>query len=210
MSVWPAGGEDTQAPHTEDEVCVVMAGGGRIRVAGEDRPVRAGSAVYVGAGVEHRFHSVEDGLQVLVFWAPPTGSRADAAAPGEAAARQLPLDAAPAATAVAESAEQQQEDDDDEQDGEHGCVPAFRLTPCAYPDAQVRRPMARRAVGALRALPRASGARAGPGGAHGARRREAGGRTRAVPADPDRRDLRIHELVRHRALSEGLPIARTV
>ena len=51
MSVWPARGEDTQQPHTEDEVYVVMAGRGTIRVAGEDRPVKPGSVVYVGAGI---------------------------------------------------------------------------------------------------------------------------------------------------------------
>ena len=87
MSVWPAGGEDTQQPHTEDEVYVVMGGRGTIRVADEDRPVKTGSVVYVGAGVEHRFHSVDADLHVLVFWAPPYRSRAEpAAAPGEAAA----------------------------------------------------------------------------------------------------------------------------
>jgi mannose-6-phosphate isomerase-like protein (cupin superfamily) len=85
MSIWPAGGEDTQQPHTEDEVYVVMAGRGRIRVAGEERPVRPGSVVYVAAGVEHRFRDVEEDLHVLVFWAPPYGSRGGAAAPGVAA-----------------------------------------------------------------------------------------------------------------------------
>jgi mannose-6-phosphate isomerase-like protein (cupin superfamily) len=79
MSVWPAGGEDTQEPHTEDEVYVVMAGRGEIRVAAEDRAVKPGSVVYVGAGVEHRFHSVAEDLHVLVFWAPPYRSRADVA-----------------------------------------------------------------------------------------------------------------------------------
>jgi mannose-6-phosphate isomerase-like protein (cupin superfamily) len=87
MSVWPAGGEDSQRPHTEDEVYVVMAGRGRITVAGEDRAVRAGSVVYVATGVEHRFHSVEEDLHVLVLWAPPYGSRAGASASGEAAGR---------------------------------------------------------------------------------------------------------------------------
>jgi mannose-6-phosphate isomerase-like protein (cupin superfamily) len=86
MSVWPAGGEDTQQPHSEDEVYVVMAGRGTIRVAGEDRPVRPGSVVYVGAGVVHRFHSVTEDLHVLVFWAPPYRSRSDASVAGEAAA----------------------------------------------------------------------------------------------------------------------------
>ena len=86
MSVWPARGEDNQRPHTEDEVYVVVAGRGQIRVADEDRPVRTGSVIYVAAGVEHRFHAVEEDLHVLVFWAPPHGSRAGASAPGEAAA----------------------------------------------------------------------------------------------------------------------------
>src|ERR671923_3001602 len=71
MSVWPAGGEDTQQPHTEDEVYVVMAGRGQIRVAGEDRAVNPGSVVYVGAGVEHRFHPAGGGLPPLGFWGPP-------------------------------------------------------------------------------------------------------------------------------------------
>ena len=86
MAVWPAGGEDTQSPHDEDEVYVVMAGRGVIHVAGEHRPVKPGSVVYVDAGVVHRFHSVEEDLQVLVFWAPPYGSRSGATAPGEGAA----------------------------------------------------------------------------------------------------------------------------
>jgi mannose-6-phosphate isomerase-like protein (cupin superfamily) len=68
--VWPAGGEDPQQPHTEDEVYYVASGRGRIRVAGEDRAVQPGSIVYVAAGVEHRFHSIEQDLEVVVFWSP--------------------------------------------------------------------------------------------------------------------------------------------
>src|SRR4051794_41904894 len=81
MSVWPAGGEDTQQPHTEDEVYVVMAGRGTIRVAGEDRPGKTGSVVFVGAGAAHRFHSVEGDLHVLPFRAPPPGPPAHPPAP---------------------------------------------------------------------------------------------------------------------------------
>jgi mannose-6-phosphate isomerase-like protein (cupin superfamily) len=47
--------------------------------------VKPGSVVYVGARVAHLFHSVEEDLRVLVFWAPPSGSRGGAAAPGDAA-----------------------------------------------------------------------------------------------------------------------------
>jgi len=71
LSVWPAGTIDRQQPHEEDEVYYVISGRGSIRVAGEDRPVQAGSLVFVAAHVEHRFHDIEEDLRVLVFWAPP-------------------------------------------------------------------------------------------------------------------------------------------
>ena len=71
LAVWPAGSTDHQQPHREDEVYYVISGRGVIRVADEDRPVNAGSLVFVGAGVEHRFHDIEEDLRVLVFWAPP-------------------------------------------------------------------------------------------------------------------------------------------
>lgn len=71
LAVWPAGATDRQQPHQEDEVYYVISGRGAIRVAGEDRPVKAGSLVFVAAGVEHRFHDIAEDLRVLVFWAPP-------------------------------------------------------------------------------------------------------------------------------------------
>jgi mannose-6-phosphate isomerase-like protein (cupin superfamily) len=75
LSVWPAGLPDLQKPHAEDEVYYVVAGRGRIQVADDDRPVRPGSVIFVAANQEHRFHSIEETLQVLVFWAPPHHSR---------------------------------------------------------------------------------------------------------------------------------------
>jgi mannose-6-phosphate isomerase-like protein (cupin superfamily) len=48
----------------------VVSGRGQINVAGEDRAVQAGSIVYVEKNVEHKFHSVEEKLVVLVFFAP--------------------------------------------------------------------------------------------------------------------------------------------
>jgi mannose-6-phosphate isomerase-like protein (cupin superfamily) len=71
LAVWPAGATDRQQPHREDEVYYVISGRGLIQVAGEDRDVQAGSLVFVAAGVEHRFHDIEEDLRVLVFWAPP-------------------------------------------------------------------------------------------------------------------------------------------
>lgn len=69
--MWPAGSIDRQRPHQEDEVYYVISGRGTIRVADEERGVKAGSLVFVAAGVDHRFHDIEEDLRVLVFWAPP-------------------------------------------------------------------------------------------------------------------------------------------
>ena len=66
----PAGGTDPQSPHTEDEVYYVVSGRAKIKVADEDRAVQAGSIVYVAKNVEHRFHTIEQDLAVLVFFTP--------------------------------------------------------------------------------------------------------------------------------------------
>ena len=68
--VLPAGGDDPQRPHAEDEVYVVLSGEAAISVAGRRRPVRAGSVVFVAAGVPHRFHDIRRELAVLVLFAP--------------------------------------------------------------------------------------------------------------------------------------------
>jgi len=70
LYVLPAGGTDSQSPHTEDEVYYVVSGKAQIKVADEDRAVQAGSIVYVAKNVEHRFHSIEAELTVIVFFAP--------------------------------------------------------------------------------------------------------------------------------------------
>jgi mannose-6-phosphate isomerase-like protein (cupin superfamily) len=71
----PTGGVDPQSPHTEDEVYYVVSGAAQIKVADEDREVQAGSVVYVAKNVEHRFHSIEEELTVLVFFAPAEYSK---------------------------------------------------------------------------------------------------------------------------------------
>lgn len=70
LYVLEAGGTDPQSPHTEDEVYYIVSGRGQIRVGDEDRPVAAGSVVFVGADVEHRFHDVEEQLVILVVFGP--------------------------------------------------------------------------------------------------------------------------------------------
>ena len=70
LYVLPAGATDPQSPHNEDEVYVILNGRGQIMVDGEHRPVQKGSIVFVGKYIEHRFHSIEEDLQILVFFAP--------------------------------------------------------------------------------------------------------------------------------------------
>ena len=70
LYVLPAGSTDPQSPHTEDEVYYVVSGRAKILVAEESRNVQAGSVVYVAKNVAHRFHSIEEDLTLLVFFAP--------------------------------------------------------------------------------------------------------------------------------------------
>ncbi len=66
----PADAVDPQQPHSEDEIYYVVSGRAQIHVDGEDRPVGPGSVIFVAAGIEHRFHSIEENLSVLVVFAP--------------------------------------------------------------------------------------------------------------------------------------------
>ena len=68
--VLPAGGNDPQRPHKEDEVYYVVRGRARVRVGSEEQLVKAGSVIFVAANVEHRFFDVSEELEVLVFFAP--------------------------------------------------------------------------------------------------------------------------------------------
>jgi mannose-6-phosphate isomerase-like protein (cupin superfamily) len=69
LYVLPAGSVDTQSPHTEDEVYYVVRGRGRFTADGNDRNVEAGAVLFVAAHVEHRFHSIEEDLEIVVFFA---------------------------------------------------------------------------------------------------------------------------------------------
>lgn len=70
-----AGSVDPQEPHTEDELYYVVQGRAQIQVANEDRAVEAGSLIFVAANVEHRFHTIQEDLTILVFFAPAEYSR---------------------------------------------------------------------------------------------------------------------------------------
>ena len=76
LYVLGAGATDPQSPHTEDEIYYIVSGAATIKVAEENRPVSAGSVIYVDAHVEHRFHSITEELSVIVVFAPPRRSLA--------------------------------------------------------------------------------------------------------------------------------------
>ena len=59
---------DRQQPHEDDEVYVVLEGSGVLEIDGESVELEAGKAVFVPAGVEHRFRGYEQ-LSVLVLFA---------------------------------------------------------------------------------------------------------------------------------------------
>ena len=58
---------DRQQPHDDDEIYVVLEGGGVLQVEGAEVPVREGSAVFVEARADHRFTAYEH-LSVLVVF----------------------------------------------------------------------------------------------------------------------------------------------
>jgi mannose-6-phosphate isomerase-like protein (cupin superfamily) len=70
LYVLEAGAADPQSPHAQDEVYYVVSGRGRFTSGGDERAVEAGDVLFVPAQEEHRFHSIEERLSLLVVFAP--------------------------------------------------------------------------------------------------------------------------------------------
>ncbi len=75
LYVLEAGATDPQSPHTEDELYVVMSGRAHVTVGDDERDVRGGSLIFVGAGVPHRFHDIEERIVLVVAFGPAEDSR---------------------------------------------------------------------------------------------------------------------------------------
>jgi quercetin dioxygenase-like cupin family protein len=73
----PAGGIDDQSPHTEDEVYVVTAGGGKISTPDGTVNVAPGSVIFVPAGEAHRFVEITEDMTLLVVFGPAYGTRSE-------------------------------------------------------------------------------------------------------------------------------------
>ncbi|HEV2037502.1 MAG TPA: cupin domain-containing protein, partial [Candidatus Eremiobacteraceae bacterium] len=64
-------GIDKQTPHTKDEIYVVIRGDGWFRSGSDRFSVMKGDALFVPAGVEHRFEDFSDGFETwVVFYGP--------------------------------------------------------------------------------------------------------------------------------------------
>lgn len=63
-----------QAPHEQDELYFIIRGSGVLFHNGERSRFEAGDAMFVAAGVEHRFEDFTDDLSVwVVFYGPEGG-----------------------------------------------------------------------------------------------------------------------------------------
>ena len=70
-------GEDPQTPHDQDEIYIVASGTGTFLRAGQQFPFGPGDALFVGAGVEHRFMDFSDDFAVWdVFYGRAGGEAA--------------------------------------------------------------------------------------------------------------------------------------
>jgi mannose-6-phosphate isomerase-like protein (cupin superfamily) len=72
----PAGGEDKQQPHTEDEIYFVLEGRASFKAGDKVTTVQPGSVLFVEAQLDHRFVDITEDLTVLVVFGPAEGSRA--------------------------------------------------------------------------------------------------------------------------------------
>ena len=65
----PKDGTDGQSPHTEDEIYYVLKGRAGLTVGTQELKVEPGSVVFVKRASYHRFHDIEEDLELLVFFA---------------------------------------------------------------------------------------------------------------------------------------------
>jgi len=73
LYVLQAGEKDTQSPHTEDEIYVVLEGRGRLVTPHESSEVKTGDVIFVPALQPHRFEEITEALHLAVVFAPPEG-----------------------------------------------------------------------------------------------------------------------------------------
>jgi mannose-6-phosphate isomerase-like protein (cupin superfamily) len=68
--VLPAGAEDQQSPHAQDEIYYVLRGRAQMRCGADEFQVRPEQIIFVPAREEHKFFDIREELALLVFFAP--------------------------------------------------------------------------------------------------------------------------------------------
>jgi mannose-6-phosphate isomerase-like protein (cupin superfamily) len=63
------GEEDTQEPHSADELYYVIEGSGFMELGKSKKPVKKGSIIFVPARMKHRFYGNREDLVVLYMFA---------------------------------------------------------------------------------------------------------------------------------------------
>ncbi|MBS1268527.1 MAG: hypothetical protein MAG458_01257 [Nitrosopumilus sp.] len=71
LLVLQSGEDDTQTPHSSDEVYYVISGDGFLRIKNKDYVVSKDKLFFVAKDVEHHFHSNSSELKVLYFFGGP-------------------------------------------------------------------------------------------------------------------------------------------
>ncbi len=65
------GQEDTQDPHTSDEVYYVVKGDGFLKIDDKDYAISSGMSYFVAKNIEHQFHGNTEELVVIYFFSGP-------------------------------------------------------------------------------------------------------------------------------------------
>lgn len=83
-------GADPQTPHERDEIYIVQSGSSAFVLGNDKLSLSAGDAVFVPAGVIHRFEDFSaDFATWVVFWGPEGGEGSDRSAAGRDALSRL-------------------------------------------------------------------------------------------------------------------------
>lgn len=69
-------GADHQQPHEQDEIYIVQSGSGWFVCGDERKPFEPGEALFVPAGVVHRFEDFSDDFEAWVVFYGPAGGEA--------------------------------------------------------------------------------------------------------------------------------------
>ena len=71
LYILAAGGVDSQSPHAEDEIYVVVSGKARFTGGDLTDEVASGDTIFVPARERHFFHDIRESLELIVVFAPP-------------------------------------------------------------------------------------------------------------------------------------------